>query len=94
MAIDIDHRVTKQQYTSLLPLDGIKGGRKTSCMACQQKKRLRTNSVNGTTGSKSYKASMIVIYESRIANMSNLQVTTTLEAKFTSEKLFIRLVTG
>ena len=39
MAIDIDHRVTKQQYTPLLPFNGIKGGRKTSCMACQQKKK-------------------------------------------------------
>ena len=28
--IDIDHRVTKQHYTTLLPLNGIKGGRKTS----------------------------------------------------------------
>ena len=28
----------KQQYTTLLPLNGIKGGRKTTCMACQQKK--------------------------------------------------------
>ena len=39
VAIDIDHRVMKQQYTPLLPLNGIKGGRKTSCMACQQKKK-------------------------------------------------------
>ena len=38
MAIDIDHRVTKQQYTSLFQFNGTKGGRKTSCMACQQKK--------------------------------------------------------
>ena len=38
--IDIDHRVTKQQYTTLLPLNGIKGGRKTSCMACQQNKTI------------------------------------------------------
>ena len=37
VAIDIDHRLTKQQYTSLLPFNGIKGGRKTSCMACQKK---------------------------------------------------------
>ena len=36
-AIDIDYRVTKQQYTTLHPLNGIKGGRKTSCMAYQQK---------------------------------------------------------
>ena len=34
------YRVTKQQYTPLLPLNGIEGGRKTSCMACQQKKRV------------------------------------------------------
>ena len=27
----------KQQDTTLLPFNGIKGGRKTSCMACQQK---------------------------------------------------------
>ena len=40
MAIDIDHRVTKQQYTPLLPLNGIEGGRKTSCMACQKKKSM------------------------------------------------------
>ena len=39
MAIDIDHRVMKQQYTPLLPLNGIEGGRKTSCMACQKKKK-------------------------------------------------------
>jgi len=39
VAIDIDHRVTKQQYTPLLPLNGIEGGRKTSCMACQKKKK-------------------------------------------------------
>ena len=38
VAIDIDHRITKQQYTPLLPFNGIEGGRKTSCMACQQKK--------------------------------------------------------
>ena len=38
-AIDIDNRVTKQQYTTLLPLNGIKCGRKTSCMGCQHKKR-------------------------------------------------------
>ena len=28
----------KQQYTTLLPLNGIKGGRKTSCLACQQQR--------------------------------------------------------
>ena len=38
VAIDIDHRVRKQQYTTLLPLNGVKGGRKTSYMACTQKK--------------------------------------------------------
>ena len=36
-AIDIDHRLTKQQYTNLFPLNGTMCGRKTSCMACQQK---------------------------------------------------------
>ena len=41
VAIDIDHRVTKQQFTPLLPFNGIKGGRKTSCMACQKKKKKR-----------------------------------------------------
>ena len=40
VAIDIDHRLTKQQYTSLLPFNGIKGDRKTSCMACQQQKKI------------------------------------------------------
>ena len=36
-AIDKDHRVTKQQYTTY-SLYETQGGRKTSCMACQQKK--------------------------------------------------------
>ena len=40
VAIDIDHRLRTQQYTSQLPFNGIKGGRKTSCMACQQKNLL------------------------------------------------------
>ena len=39
VAVDIDHRLMKQQYTSLLPFNGIKGGRKTSCITCQQKKK-------------------------------------------------------
>ena len=34
-AKDIDHRLTKQQYT--IPLQWDLGGRKTSCIACQQK---------------------------------------------------------
>ena len=43
---------------------------------------------------QSYKASMIVIYEPRIVNMSNLLLTTTLQSKFMSVKCFIRLTTG
>ena len=39
-AIDKDHRVTKQQYTTLLSIYGIGGGRETRCVACQQKKFL------------------------------------------------------
>ena len=36
-AIGHRHRLTKQQYTTIFPLNGTTGGRKTSCMACQQK---------------------------------------------------------
>ena len=41
-AIDIDHRLTKQQYTTLFHLNGTMGGRKTSCMACQHKTVFRS----------------------------------------------------
>ena len=37
-AIDIDHRIMKQQYTNLLPSQWDLGDRKTRCMACQQKR--------------------------------------------------------
>ena len=36
-AIDIDHRIMKQQYTTLLPSQWDLGDRKARCMACQQK---------------------------------------------------------
>ena len=36
-AVDIDHRLMQQEYTTLFPLNGIMGGRKTSCMACPKK---------------------------------------------------------
>ena len=37
-AIDIDHRIMKQQYTTLLPSQWDLGDRKARCMACQQKR--------------------------------------------------------
>ena len=40
-AIDTDHRITKQQK---LPFNGIKGCRKTSCMAACQQQKIRYNS--------------------------------------------------
>ena len=49
--------------------------------------------VFGKSGGQSYKASTIVIYESRVINMSNLIVTTTVESWFTSGNLFIRCAT-
>ena len=57
-------------------------------------RRTITLGLTGETCAQSYKASMIVIYESRVVNISNFLVTTTLESYIIyAWEDFIRLAT-